>query len=471
MHRKGQALAQRQAKDERQSQFLVAPILEIVTSQSVASIQWSNQVVGKAYDEQGDEEDALLLGYKYSAKVDWIPLEPLIDRYQTAQRAVQPHPNQDCTSFWYPRSTGTVRGLRLFSSPGKSSSQRTLLVYCDKTVYAWKLQLRSTMKPTVSLHWRYQLSSKKGNVGDGVIFTSCLPIGPHWLLLGTSRGSLIGLDWTQTTRERSFSSERRPVVVIDEWTPHKRLWKHTTCQQQGGNSIRFFNKQPARAMQSRRMPSCWGIVQLQMVSNNHHQCDSLPNTQAGGSQPMYPPSSCQGRRTIRWVTAGGWVLECPLEVTNKAKLVPSVSQMEVLHRPPRVKLQSCDGTELSKLGDNSGADGSNDYDSLYSLPLDKMCSCSTGSSLIWSHVPSSVKRFGHHDKYVVESGQSQLFRSQSKKRFMRVLSSRNIDGRASAIAMPADGKSPQVMTVHPDLEWMVVGTEQELLLMINNDSQ
>jgi hypothetical protein len=257
------------------------------------------------------------------------------------------------------------------------------------------------------------------------------------------------LDWTKTTKERAFSSEHRPVVV-QAWTPYKSS------------------------------DYDMGMVQFKVdQATNHNTTTPTPTTT--------PPTLLQkaseydpwGHVRISWVTVSGWLLSTVMESPTLH------GDCQVLHTPPKVEYRTADGdvvdttttTTTSGSNNNTKAKRTRTTTTAYSLPPDPMRADTTTSSsqlMVWSDVPAVTKILPHHNKYVLDA-QPKVTRPNQRALLMRHLQqerstntttiSTSTCSRTQSIPLLA-AKTPQAIAVHPGLEWMVLGVDHRLVLMV-----
>ena len=145
---------------------------------------------------------------------------------------------------------------------------------------------------------------------------------------------------------------------------------------------------------------------------------------------------------------------------NPAPVIPDVycqvgRPAQVLYAPPKVALYNAQGESI---GDDPHA---------YSTPLEPMVSQFVHSgTVLFSKIPRTSKYLGHHDKYMVDS-QPKLVRDATESLGLILL----VHGRdeeqspaTTTTTIPVK-ELPQSFVMHPDGEWMVLGTRHGLVLM------
>mmetsp|Transcript_726 Transcript_726/g.1365 ORF Transcript_726/g.1365 Transcript_726/m.1365 type:complete len:359 (-) Transcript_726:636-1712(-) len=126
-----------------------------------------------------------------------------------------------------------------------------------------------------SLVWRYQPPSP---------VTSMAAIGSNLAIVGTNRGHLCLMDWTQRTRATlSFSHEHGPRV-LRTWVPHDRL---------------------KAARDDTGLRNRMGITRLRVESGN-----------SSGSGNCECKRHCWGHCRVLWMTRSGWLLSTMLDATS-----------------------------------------------------------------------------------------------------------------------------------------------------------
>ena len=147
-----------------------------------------------------------------------------------------------------------------------------------------------------------------------------------------------------------------------------------------------------------------------------------------------------GRCKISWITTGGWLLSTIMESTTIRDL-PTID-----HQTPLVKYLNADGTTTQVNKEE------------WSQPQDPIFSCMNTNLLCWPDVPAVTKVLPHHNKYVLDS-QRRIIRSNTRSLLYR-------DCRIThSINLPCK-TMPQTIAIHPDLEWIVMGVGQKLVLVV-----
>ena len=280
-----------------------------------------------------------------------------------------------------------------------------------------------------SIVFRWQLSAagenkgrkKKVPVSAGILVwryqppspvTSMAPIGSNIVIIGTNRGHMCLLDWTKRTKVTlSFSHEHRPKI-LQSWVPHD----HLKAPNEDG-SLR--NKM--------------GIMKMRVETSN---------------QECTLGRRYWGRCRVQWVTQSGWLLSMMLDSLR----VPD--KCSIHYSSPKVVFRNADGslidTQRKTWSLPYGVPG---FDLSNQVPA-----CVVG-------VPTVTKILSHHDKFVLDSQPQTLVSSE------RVLVVHGNDNEVHNIPFPAAVKDlPQVLAVHPSLEWIVVGERKRLHIMVNSGS-
>lgn len=215
---------------------------------------------------------------------------------------------------------------------------QTVFASIGTTVYCWKLH-----KEMTKLVWRYQ---PPGSVSCATPFASNL------LLLGSSQGHLLMLNWKKCTRERAFSSENRPIVV-QEWIPHAKL--------------KSLNPEQRKRM---------GVVNMKV------------ETKPLSGEDKAPWGCCR----ISWVTTGGWLLSEVVESPTQR------DDCQICHSTPSVEYINPDGSSTIMKKKE------------WSQPQDPIGTCMNSRLICWSDVPAVQKILPHHNKYVLDT-QPRIIRS------------------------------------------------------------
>lgn len=141
---------------------------------------------------------------------------------------------------------------------------------------------------------------------------------------------------------------------------------------------------------------------------------------------------------LKWITFNGWILSINLDSTTQQPLRP-----RVLHKPPRVMLQTSSGQ-----GDSLTITRKESTQH-YSQPLQPVAAYSTTSLLTWQTVPTVTHVLPHHDRRNV-GGSLQVVHSPTKS-----LSIMDAWNRIVELAMSTC--TITTVTLHPSNEWLVVG--------------
>lgn len=219
------------------------------------------------------------------------------------------------------------------------------------------------------------------------------------------------IDWTKRTKVTlSFSHEYRPKV-LQSWVPHDHL-------QAPNKDSSLRNKM--------------GIMKMRVQTSNQECTLGKRNW---------------GRCRVQWVTQCGWLLSMTLDSLR----IPD--KCSIHYSSPKVVFKNADGSLIDTQRRTwSLPYGATGFDLSNQGPA-----CLVG-------VPAVTKILSHHDKFVLDSQPQVLVSSQ------RVLVVHG-DDQVHFIPFPGAVKDlPQVLAVHPSLEWIVVGERKRLHIMVKSES-
>ena len=445
--------------------FKLPPVCQFRAPQAVSCLQWNQH-----------DMDELAIGFRLSGRVhlyrvdkvsDWILQQQSrrrttnhafsSNRSQTQNTTIPPKSTYTHLSSNHPRGgsgCGSVRFLE-FVNPetlvvGCSSSSSTPMVYCWKKTTAATREQNSTAH---KLWWRYQPPSA---------ITSCASLGNDWLLLGTEEGKLCWLQWSQRTRERSFSMEFRPIV-LDEWAAHHALASHPYP----------YSKILHLRIHHHRGTKDGGVEGN--ISNSSSPFSSASSARTSNNSSNHN-KVVWGRIGVSWITAGGWLLETTLETSTppcstkplrRRRYKSNNTTTIVRHAPPKVQLKNADGALIVPQSDRPPQQQQQQQQSYeYSIPPAPMVT----DGNLFLDTPQVTKVLPHHDKYVLTESSSQggvqVIRSTNKTKLLwRPFAE---DQRLETIALPTKAVSspPQVLALHPGSEWLVLGVQDRLVLMV-----
>lgn len=317
----------------------------------------------------------------------------LADQTDSGTLSHRPPPQKTYRSVGAPRISGNVADIVFLNSEHIVASIGT-------TVVCWMVP-KKIQAPSIVV-WRYQPPSS---------VTSIAPLSSNLIVVGTSQGHLSILNWTIHTKERSFSNERRPLV-LQTWIPHAAL-------------------KIARDDNLLRM----GILKLGIETGTNLCADSVAGDENWGV--------CR----ITWVTQSGWLLSSSLESPTTR------GSCSVHHAPPQVIYRNSDGQRITS-----------DRKS-WSLPQEPVGVHLSDSATCLSEVPAVTRILSHHDKFVLDS---QPCSTRSTKR--AILIRCRHDQALNSISLPPSVKKvPQTLAVHPSLEWIVLGEGEKLHVLVGRD--
>jgi hypothetical protein len=360
----------------------------------------------------------------------------------------------------------------------------TLLVCLGKLgVYCWKLLERApssslslplSSSPPSKLQWNYQ---PHGNA----IVQSMASLGPDRVVLGTDQGTVLCVNWTQTTNMRqraAFSTgiEMPKPRVIHEWIPTFGIELHGENCSLPRRKLAI-SKIHVEAFHSTKVESGY----------DDNAITDQSDTSKEGSDGSRKREYWYGRCRILWVTQCGWGLSMTVDLPSHQSSTRRRTNESccVWHAPPKLILENADGVVIDPMTNQGGSstsyDGTNNlHDNLWSLPLQPVASdhSSSGGShsseyntkngnatiTCWTSVPAVTKILPHHDKYVLDS-QPRILRESKSVLFWKDWrrSSQSMDDGSlwekdvHDIPIPKSWTTPTVIAVHPSREWIVVG--------------
>jgi hypothetical protein len=319
--------------------------------------------------------------YQVDRVSEWIA-----KNQREASRSLAP-PNHTYISISMRHNSGSASSLLFLN-------EETLLVCLGKTVHCWTLPKSSLNDP--SSLWR---------LSNPCTITCAAPFGSDMVVLGSDSGHLILVNWTQWTRELSFSSSEQRPTVVHEWMP--------------------YNKQ--------NVPNDGPFLRMGIQRLHVETC-----SKASG----YKHNSW-GCCRIHWVTNCGWVLAATIESPSQR------GDCKVLYTSPKVEIINADGVAVEATIPS------------WSLPLDPVAA-DTNTVLCWTAVPAVTKVLPHHNKLVLDS-QPHILRSEKTALLWKDSMSNDA---IHTITLPKGWKKkPKTIAVHPSREWIVAGVDKQLSIL------
>ncbi|CAJ1946253.1 unnamed protein product [Cylindrotheca closterium] len=369
------------------SEFVIPPVLQFRVANAIASLAWNPF-----------NEDQLIVGYRITGEVHMYNVDRLATWQSKNPRNLASLPHQ--STYWqlsHPRTRGSANAILVLDST-------TILVGLGAMVHCWKL---SKGRKT-SLLWRYQPPA-------GV--TCARQLGANLVLLGTNRGHMCLLNWKKWNTERSFSTEKKPLVM-QEWIPHSTIRSSLNQDQRG------------------RM----GIINIKVETS----CPSYEGTNANTTMKgIESQTNFWGCCRISWVTVSGWLMSTTMRSPNEK------SPAEICRATALVKYKNSDGTSKESTRQE------------YSQPHDPVTVCTNSKWMCWSSVPAVTKVLPHHDKRVLD-GQLQVLRSEKRLLHYR-------DGESTHTIKLAGMTTPQSFAIHPDREWIAMGVGARVVLLVGRN--
>lgn len=375
------------AREVERSEFVIPPVLQFRVANAIASLKWNPF-----------NEDQLIVGYRITGEVHMYNVDRLATWQSKNARNLASLPHQ--STYWqlsHPRTRGSANATLVLD-------RTTILVSLGAMVHCWKL---SKGRKT-SLLWRYQ---PPANV------TCACQLGSSSVLLGTNRGHLCLLNWKKWNTERSFSMEKKPLV-LQEWIPHSNIRSSLNPEQR----------------------SRMGIVNMKVETSCPTSDGTTAKTAATTMKGTESQASPWGCCKISWVTVGGWLMSTTLK-SPKEKSPARICQATAI-----VKYKNSDGTSKESTRQE------------YSQPHDPVAVCTNSKWICWSNVPAVTKVLPHHDKRVLD-GQLHVLRSEKR--------SIQYQDAGSMHMIKLVRKTPaQAFAIHPDREWIAMGVGANIVLLV-----
>ena len=287
-------------------------------------------------------------------------------------------------------------------------------------VFCWKLGVGSWVPGTVQLHWKFQYKDT---------ITAMTELSPETIVFGSCRGRLAILNWKKLQRS-SFSVKAVPTLV-DDW-------------------LSFQTDNPKNQFLTPSHPRGMGVQFLRIVKER----PSLP-----------------GRLDLLrlvWLTASGWVLSSQIEAPSNdgAETEQTVRQRTDIRRKANCKQHFA--TEAIKCFSDTGEQVGL-AKPMWCIPTNRIPVCGTGNSIFWEKVEDNVvQRLPNQDERVLTQSHTEVRRS-SKPRFLW-MSFDSPDGQSppvQTVPMSKRAGQPTCTAVHSNHEWVVVGTSQNGIYLIN----
>ena len=401
------------------SMWKLEPIVSFKLPHPVASLQWNQ------FDVDGNE---IAVGFRSSGEVRIYNLDHVAQWLGRIQQSQSPAssstsstsrtrtpPSKTYRSLSIPRTNGSATAVHFINA-------EHVLVNLRDRVYCWRISSvaedRDIDATDLSHHvyWRFHIPSS--------IVTSMASLGSNLVVMGTNKGQLCVVDWTQTNKERSFSASagRRPIVVIQTWTPHTRF-----AAVQQGSRLRM------------------GILHL-AVETTFTSTSASKSVGGASNEPDKANKTRSGERhwgccRIKWVNESGWLLSTTLES-------PSLRGTCKVHMTsPKIVYKNTDGEILDTASRP-----------MYSLPQQPVgvdggisSSTSPNPTIGWVSVPGITHVLPHHDKFVLDSQPTTI---RSRERSILVSTNKIM---VHNIPIPSSIRGlPKALAIHPNKEWIVV---------------
>jgi len=242
------------------------------------------------------------------------------------------------------------------------------------------------------------------------LVTSTAAVGSNLIVVGTNRGHVCLIDWTKRTKATlSFCHEHRPKV-FRTWIPHEQL---------------------IEPKEDKSLGKQMGIMKMRVETSN---------------KDCVVGKRLWGRCRVKWVTPSGWLLSMILDSSRIQ------DNCLVHYSSPELVLKNADGSIITP------------KKRFWSLPYNTIgVEFSNRVPACWIGTPTVTKVLSHHDKFVLDSQP----RTIVSKEIMFMV--QGIDDEIHNIPLPGIVKDPpQMLAVHPSLEWIVVGERRKLRIMVSS---
>jgi hypothetical protein len=294
-------------------------------------------------------------------------------------------------------------------------------------VFCWFTGGGNWVPGIVNLLWKFQYKDT---------ITAMAVLTHDTVVLGTCNGRLAVLNWKQVTRA-AFSCKPSPTL-IEDW-------------------VSYFAGPSQEQMEIPSAPLAMGIRNLRVIAER-----SVP-----GKLVQY---------RLVWVTSCGWVVSSALEVVSSPaepkqaftpeKHIRRRKGCEVHHTTKPIKWRSMDGEEVSLLTPT------------WTVPTKRLQVGTTGKALVWQKVDDDVTQvLPHHDQRVLGSEPSFEQRRYTKPKLQWMSMSPSYRGLGTeryplrTIPISKRAGSPTGIAIHPGHEWIIVGTSQNGMYLINARSK
>ena len=393
-------------------------------------------------------------------------LYPPPSTYQLLQ-SPRSEPSVECILFLkdYQNGNNQTDGVMIVVSVGT-------MIYCYHQKYS--------DNHSYTLYWRCQFTSTVTSIVDVVNSNN----NGWYLIIGTKLGHISVLDSYRRTRERAFSMEYRPVILLKE--------------QRYIPSVYLEQKQNVKKQQD-----YWKIVTLQV---DCHTTTKKKTTTASASSTGGDVNN-EGvvvRCRIRWVTASGWVLSTWLQQVTQQRWV--MVDGHILYEPPKVQYRNAETGSVVAVEKPTWSHTLSVTSGMIPFVGGNSPSHQRRQTSIWfPPIPRDTQTLAPHDKYVVASTTTAMAptttnptagTNDSATRFPHKPLNKQQDwylqhnptydyegkdlspssAAIESISMSMNvqnntqNKRPHVVALHRDLEWMVLGVDNQLVIMKSSRS-
>jgi hypothetical protein len=364
------------ARECHNSEWNIAPIVQFFTPFPVTKLLWNVF-----------HPDELVVGFRAGGRVDIYNVEKIaqwLSKDSGNQRLLPPKKTYRMIDIQ--QNNGSISDILLVNE------ENILVSTSDTMVYRYKFIKHCSSENAMQI-WRYQASST---------VTTMAQIGTNVCVLGMIYGQICLLDWSKYSKERSFSNDQRPKILL-RFIPHDGL---------------------AAPREDILLGKQMGILKLRIDTSNTGSSSALQNY--------------WGRCRITWVTKCGWLLSISLDS-------PTIQDAcRVHHASPRVAYRNADGEMIVSSRKS------------WSLPPSTIGVHLSKEMICLTEVPAVTNVLTHHDKFVLD-GQPSMVRS--KKRALVVFANQG----KQIILLPKTIKQiPQKVEVHPSHEWILLAEGKRL---------
>lgn len=260
--------------------------------------------------------------------------------------------------------------------------------------------------------------------------------GKHVLVSANQFISYWELDPNKATRKWTFDARRRVTSLV----PFNNWMAVGTAN--GIIAVMDLHRLVKQPFSSQLAPTI--VKEFNTVRNIQS-----PNSQHMGIRGLCAdPVGLTGWIRLKWVTSCGWHLSSLLDCNTL-----HMEQVQVDHSMPRMQCEKAGGDLLPELSDS------------WSMPVkQKVLVEHTAKALFWEQVPTVTQILPGHDSRADGDDVCRYVRSEKPS----LVWMNDNDNVVHTIPLSKSKGTVACFAVHPQLEWIVVGTQQDQLYVINS---